>query len=516
MRVLTPEAMRAVDRRAIDEIGVSGLVLMENAAIGVADAIAREFPAAGSAFVVCGPGNNGGDGLALARHLETRGYRVVAYLAGAEPTGDAGRQLAICRALRMTVVDGEAFDGDAFAARCGEADLVVDALFGTGLSRPLEGRFAALVERLNRSGRPCVAIDLPSGLDAGRSHPPGPHVEADLTVAFAAPKIAHLFPPSAAAVGRLVVADLGIPRGLVEEAEGDLRLLTEDEMVALVRPRAAEAHKGDFGHVLVVGGSAGKSGAAVLAARGAIRSGAGLVTVAVPAPLAAGVDSASLESMTVSLPVGQGGGLGKAALDAVLAAAEGKTVLAVGPGLGTAGETASFVRELVSTVDLPLVLDADGLNAFAGALAELRAALADRQGEVILTPHPGELARLLGVATGEIVEDRVAAARRAATEIGAITVLKGVPTLVADPRGGIALNRTGNPGMATGGSGDVLTGMIAALVGQGYDPIAAAQLGVYAHGWAGDLAAEARGEIGLAAADLLEALPGIWRRWEGA
>jgi ADP-dependent NAD(P)H-hydrate dehydratase / NAD(P)H-hydrate epimerase len=508
--------MRAVDRRAIEEIGVPSLVLMENAAIGVADAIAREYPEAGSAFVVCGPGNNGGDGLALARQLETRGYRVVAYLASGEPAGDAGRQLAICRALRMTILDGEPFDGDAFSARCREVDLVVDALFGTGLSRPLEGRFAALVERLNRCARPCVAIDLPSGLDAGRSHPPGPHVVADLTVAFAAPKIAHIFPPSAAAVGRLLVADLGIPGYLVEEAEGDLRLLTEDEVAALVRPRSAEAHKGTFGHVLVVGGSEGKSGAAVLAARGAIRSGAGLVTVAVPAPLAAGVDAASLESMTLALPLGPEGGLGKAALESVVAAAEGKTALAVGPGLGRAGETARFVRELVASIDLPLVLDADGLNAFGGAAAELREAVGGREREVILTPHPGELAQLFGLATAEIVEDRIAAARRAAEETGAITVLKGYPTLVADPRGGIAINRTGNPGMATGGSGDVLTGMIAALVGQGYDPIAASHLGVYAHGWAGDLAAEARGQIGLAAADLLEALPGIWRQWEGA
>jgi NAD(P)H-hydrate epimerase len=515
VRILTPEAMRAADRRAIEQIGGPGMVLMENAAIGVVDAIAERYPEVRAVLVVCGPGNNGGDGLAVARHLETRGYRVQCLLAGGvELLGDAGRQLAICRSLGLALLFGDGVTSDDLD-RLGEGcDLVVDALFGTGLTRPLEGRLADLVETLNGMARPRVAVDLPSGLDAGREHPIGPCVVADLTVAFAAPKIAHVFFPAAAAVGRLVIADLGLPPSWIEAADGDLRLLTSHELGALIRPRAAEAHKGDFGHVLVVAGSEGKSGAAVLAARGAVRSGAGLVTVATPAPAAAWVDAGSIESMTVPLPVSGAGALGEEALAAALRAAVGKSALAVGPGLGTDEETRRFVRRLVRETEGPLVLDADGLNAFAGAWEELASSVAERQGEVILTPHLGELARLFGLDTAAIGEDRIGAARRAAAESGAITVLKGHPSLVADPRGGVGVSPTGNPGMATGGSGDVLTGMIAGLAGQGYDPIAAAQLAVFAHGAAGDGAAAARGRMGLTAGDLLDALPGVWQRWE--
>ena len=508
MRILTPEAMRAVDRAAIEEIGIPGAVLMENAALGVADAIAAELPDARAPLILCGPGNNGGDGLALLRQLATRGYRALAVLTDAgRLRGDAGLQLEVCRRLGLPLTE---LDPEAAAAELDELargrDLLVDALFGTGLTRPLEGGYARLVERAAGLGLPTVAIDLPSGLDAGRAEPPGPHLPALLTVAFAAPKVAHVFPPAAEAVGRLVVADLGFPADLVERAEGDLRLLEPSELAPLLAPRARDAHKGSFGHLLVFAGSEGKSGAAILAARAALRAGAGLVTAAVPESLLAVVEAASPESMTVPLPQGGAGGVGGAGLEALQRAVEGKDALAVGPGLGRDPETIATVRRLVEETPLPLVLDADGVNAFAGEAARLTR----RGAATVVTPHPMELARLLGVPKEEILADRPAAARRAAEETGAVVVLKGHLTLIADPEGGVGVNPTGNPGMATGGTGDVLTGVVGSLLAQGLDPAQAAQVGVYLHGDAGDRAA-ARGEAGMIAGDLLDELPAAWR-----
>jgi hydroxyethylthiazole kinase-like uncharacterized protein yjeF len=511
MRVLTAEEMRNVDRAASEEIGIPSLVLMENAAIGVADAIGEVYPKVNSAGIFCGPGNNGGDGLALGRQLAARGYQVEIFLVGGaiEPAGDAGVQLAICRRLELPlheVADGAALRAALDAAR--ELDLVVDALFGTGLGRPLAGLYAAAAEGLNRLGRPCVAVDLPSGLSGSRAEPLGPHVEADLTVTFAAPKVAHVLPPASQAVGELVVADLGFPRRLVDAAPGDLHLLAGEDLATLLPPRAPDSHKGTYGHLLLVAGSTGKAGAAVLAARAAVRAGAGLVTAAVPEPVLAVVSAGSVESMTLPLPAGEAGQLAAAAADLVLAAAAGRNVLAIGPGLGQQPETAAAIRRIVLETALPAVVDADGLNAFAGRAGELRG----RRAPTVLTPHPGELGRLLGIAAAEVQADRPAAARRAAAETGAIVVLKGHLTLVADPAGGLYINPTGNPGMATGGTGDVLTGILGGLAAQRLRLLAAAQLGVYLHGLAGDVAVQSRGERGLAAADLIEALPVAFSR----
>jgi hydroxyethylthiazole kinase-like uncharacterized protein yjeF len=306
MRILTADEMRAVDRAAIDELGLPALVLMENAALGVVDALGERYPQAESAAIFCGPGNNGGDGLAVARQLAARGYGVEIFLAtgGREPTGDAATQLAICRRLGLTIHE---LPGEGAPAAAGLAawmtaardhDLVVDALFGTGLARPLAGVFAQLVEALDELPLPCVAVDLPSGLAGGSAEPLGPHLRADLTVTFGAPKVAHVFPPAADAVGELVVADLGFPeRFLAAAAPGDLHLLVGEELRGLLPARSAASHKGDFGHLLVVAGSLGKAGAAVLATRAAVCAGAGLVTAAVPAPLAAVLHQGVVEAM---------------------------------------------------------------------------------------------------------------------------------------------------------------------------------------------------------------------------
>jgi NAD(P)H-hydrate epimerase len=507
--------MRAVDRAAIEDLGLPGMVLMENAALGVVEAIGELYPRAGSAAVFCGPGNNGGDGLAVARHLLVRGYDVEVVLAtgGRAPAGDAATQLAICRRLDMPLTElGPDDDPGPAAAAAAGRDLVVDALFGTGLARPLEGQFAALVVALNGLPRPRLAVDLPSGLDGSSAQAWEPHLRADATVTFAAPKVAHVLPPAADAVGELVVTDLGIPPWLIEGAPGGLHLLVEEEAAALLPARPAAAHKGDFGHVLLVAGSPGKAGAAVLAARGAVRGGAGLVTVAVPQPLLAAVDVSSFESMTLGLQARPEGMLAGAAGERVLAVLADKRALGLGPGLGTHPETAAVVRRLVRESRVPVVVDADALNAFAGHAAEL----AERAAPAVLTPHPGELARLLGGSAADVQADRLAAAERAAREFRAVVLLKGWRTLVATPEGEVWVNPTGNPGMATGGSGDVLTGLVTALLAQGLEPRAAALAGAYVHGLAGDLVAERLGTRGLAAGDLADALPLAFHRLAAA
>ncbi|HEX4954614.1 MAG TPA: NAD(P)H-hydrate dehydratase [Thermoanaerobaculia bacterium] len=514
MKVLTAEAMREVDRRAIEEIGVPSLVLMENAALGTADALGELCPDAERVAIFCGPGNNGGDGLAVARQLFSRGYGVEVLLAlgGRSLEGDAAVQRGICERLGIPLLEitEEPELAPALAAAAA-ADLVVDALFGTGLARPLAGFFAELVEGINGLARPVLAVDLPSGL-AGSSHRIlGPHVVADWTVTFAAPKVAHVLAPAAEAVGELVVADLGVPPSLVEEAEGDLQLLEEDEVRLLLPPRPAAAHKGDFGHALILAGGPGRSGAAILAARAAVRSGAGLVTAAVPAPIANPVDLGSVESMTRALPADASGELAGEAAGAVVEALAGKDALAVGPGLGRSPGAEAAIREVVLGAGVPLVLDADGLNAFAGRLAELTG----RPAPTVLTPHPGEMGRLLGIATSDVEDDRLAAVRRAAALSGAVVVLKGHRTLVAEPAGRVWINPTGNSGMASGGTGDVLTGMIAALLARGLPAASAARVAAFAHGLAGDRAAERRGEVGLAAGDLVDELPTVWVRLSG-
>jgi ADP-dependent NAD(P)H-hydrate dehydratase / NAD(P)H-hydrate epimerase len=516
MRILTAEAMREVDRAAIEELGIPSLVLMENAAIGVVEALCQAYGEADSVAIFCGPGNNGGDGLAAARHLAIRGFEVRIFLVtGGRPVnGDAGVQLGICRRAELPIleIDSREVLPSALEATA-ECDVVVDALFGTGLARPLEGLFAETVQAINELGIPVVAVDLPSGLSASLTRPIGLCIDADLTVTFAAPKVAHVFPPASDCVGEMVVTDLGIPPRLVDDLEeegGDLHLLRGEELVDLLPDREPDSHKGDYGHALILAGSPGKAGAAILAARAAVRAGAGLVTVAVPEPILQTVDLGSIESMTLGLPAATSGQIAERAAEIVLDAAEGKAVLALGPGLGQDLATVAAIRRIALECPLPLVLDADGLNAFAGKAGDL----CGRRAETILTPHPGELGRLLGCSTAQIQEDRVAAARGAAEETGAIVVLKGHLTLVASGTA-VFVNTTGNPGMATGGSGDVLTGILAGLLAQGLDALDATLLAVYLHGLAGDLAAGRLREGNLAADDLVRILPGAFRVLKG-
>ena len=507
MRVLSSEQMAAVDRRAIEDLGIPGPVLMENAASGAVDVLGERFPRASSIAIFCGPGNNGGDGYAMARLLDARGYTVDVFRAGRRPQGDALLQLEILeRAGReVTPLPDEAAIEDALQ-RSARADVLVDSLFGTGLSRPLTGLFAKLAEGLDGLGVPILAVDLPSGLSGSRPEIIGPHLRADVTVTFAAPKIAHVLAPTCDEVGELVVVEFGMPAELVDEAPGSWHLLRSEDMAAQLLPATPGAHKGTFGHVLVIGGCRGTSGAVILATRAAVRAGAGLVTAAVPQALLDLVEMGSVESMTVALE--SSSVLSVSDVDTLAGLAAPKHAVVLGPGLGQHDSTASAVLNLLGRLDRPLVLDADGLNALRGDLA----ALAGRSPATVLTPHPGEMARLLGVEVADVEADRPAAALELARLSGAIAVLKGRRSLIASPGGELFINPTGNAGMATGGSGDVLAGIIAALLAQGYDGLVAACLGVYVHGLAGDLAAESSGRAGLAAGDLVSFLPAAWRR----
>jgi NAD(P)H-hydrate epimerase len=507
MRVLNTQQMREADRRTIDDVGIASLVLMENAGRQVVSAIEAAFDGFETmrVSVLCGPGNNGGDGFVAARVLAARGIDVGVFLLGqaADVKGDARANLAILHALGQDVVEiGDASAWELHGATVLGADLIIDALFGTGLRGPLSGLAETIVSDVNASPRPVVAVDLPSGLSADGPDVPGPAIDAAMTVTFGAPKLPLTLPPAERLAGTLVVADIGIPESVIESLDGPrIEVLTREHMRGLVEPRSDDSNKGDFGRVLVVAGSRGKTGAAHLSAMAALRSGAGLVTVATPASAAGIVASRGSEYMTIALDEDADGTVAASAVDAVLAAHA--DVLAIGPGLGQSAGAGEFVRTLVERTGVPLVLDADGLNAFVGRADQL----VGRDGiDIIITPHPGEMARLVGLSIDDVQANRLEVAREFAATHRVHVILKGHRTIVAGPDGSTFLNLTGNPGMATGGTGDVLTGMVAAWFGQLLDAESAAQLAVYLHGLAGDLAEADEGEVALIAGDIVARL----------
>jgi NAD(P)H-hydrate epimerase len=507
MRVLNTRQMREADRRTIEDIGIASIVLMENAGRQVVAVMEESFDdlSAMRVSVLCGRGNNGGDGFVVARILRERQIDVATYLVGSalEVKGDARTNLEVLRNLGADVV--EIADAGAWELHGSDvlaADLVVDALFGTGLNGPLTGLAETVVEDLNASDVPVVSIDLPSGLSADTAEVPGPAVDASLTVTLAAPKLPLVLPPAEALVGGLSVADIGIPQAVIREIEGPVvDILTREAVRELIEPRSADSHKGDYGHVLIVAGSAGRTGAASLAARGALRSGAGLVTVATPRSSAPVLAALGAEYMTLPLPEAPEGGLAYEALDALLAF--NADVLVLGPGLGRSEAASAIVHAIVERSGLPLVLDADALNAFAGEADRLEGR---DNAAIIITPHPGEMARLTGLSSDDVQAHRLEIARDFAMTHRVHVVLKGHRTVVATPDGRTSINLTGNAGMATGGTGDVLAGMVGAWLGQLLDPEAAARIAVHLHGVAGDLAAADEGEVALIAGDIADRL----------
>jgi len=521
VRLVTAEEMREIDRTAIKTYNIPGLLLMENAGRAVCEAVGDLLGTlkGKAVFVLAGKGNNGGDGFVAARHLLNRGAHVRVMLATEpdEVTGDARVNLDIWLRLGQKIY----FLGDRNALQVlqlglMQADAVVDALYGTGFRGAIRDRLARVVETVNQSGRPVVAVDIPSGVEADTGKVHGPAIRAARTVTFGLPKLGLILEPGASYAGEVTVADISLPRVLLD---GGRRFLLTRELVASWLPaRAPQAHKGNFGHVLIVGGSRGMVGAACMAATAALRVGAGLVTVAVPRSLQDVAATKITEAMTLGLPETAEGYLSRNARDEIMRFLKRATVLALGPGLGTHPETVALVGEILPEVRVPCVVDADGLNALAAAMhGETRresAAGPDAiplpapvEAPLILTPHPGEMARLLGTTTGEVQDDRLGVAERGARAWNCVLVLKGARTIVAAPDGTTYVNPTGNPGMATGGSGDVLTGAVAGLLAQGLEPARAAAAAVYLHGRAGDLAAEAKGQPGLIAGDILERLP---------
>jgi ADP-dependent NAD(P)H-hydrate dehydratase / NAD(P)H-hydrate epimerase len=515
MKILTAAEMGAVDRRTAEEFGVPVEALMERAGGAVAAFCLRQYPAVARVVVLCGKGNNGGDGLVAARVLAVAGKTVQVLLLGGadEVRGESAAALRRLREEASGVVVHEVLDEPALQG-CGDglshAELLIDAVVGTGFKPPLRGLAVELREKIQSLDVPVVAVDLPSGWDADSTEQEGAGAfRADAVVTFTAPKKAHVFGQLTTAVfDPVVVAEIGSPVAAVQSESG-LRWTGASKVLA-ERPRDVNSNKGKFGHVLVVGGSYGKAGAPAMASLACLRTGAGLVTAAVPKSIVDTVARTAPELMLVPLAEGSKGEVSFKNLDAAKLESLLKkiTVLALGPGLSTVGDASEFSRHMVEKTTLPVVIDADALNAFAG-----KTDLLDGSGRVmVLTPHPGEMATLAGLSVKEVEADRVGLARKFAIKHRLTLVLKGWRTLVAHPDGSIAVNTTGNPAMAKGGSGDILTGIVAAMLAQFPDDVAqAVEAAVYLHGLAGDFAAHAMDEHTVLATDTVTHLSDAFR-----
>jgi len=510
MRLVKAAEMQQMDKTAIEEIGIPGIVLMENAGRGAARFFLEHFTPSVDARVLllCGRGNNGGDGYVVARYLSQAGMNVsVAILSPLDRiTGDALINLEIIRRMDLEIheiPDRERWEE--FIQHVRHAHFFVDAILGTGLNAPVRGFYRSVIEDLNKTGKPVMSIDVPSGLNADTGQVMGAAVQAALTVTFGFPKLGLAVFPGAGLAGRLVRIDIGIPFCASDEIPGGFSLTEPSDFRDSLSKEAPDIHKGNRGHLLVLAGSTGKTGAATLTAMAGLRAGAGLVTLGIPETLNPILEEKLTEAMTVPLPDTGHGTLSEKAWKDVEALFQGKTAVALGPGLSTHPETVSLVRKIVKECPLPMVIDADGLNALAGDLALLK----DRAGGIIMTPHPGEMSRLSGMETAAIQKDRVSAAAGFVKAHGCYLVLKGARTLIARPDGAVHVNPTGNAGLASGGSGDVLTGLMGGFLARGFSLADAAIGGTYIHGLAADLLVEKRGITSVLAGELLPVIPSI-------
>lgn len=528
MKVLSAAQMREADRLTTEQFGVPSLRLMENAGAAVADFLHEKFPALATLKIVvlCGKGNNGGDGLVVARLLKESGCapQVILFANPGATQGDAATNLKRWQqGLGELHIVASLSEWESARKIMANQDLIVDALLGTGLHGPVEGLLAVVIQEVNsmrgknaaRGGETSVvAVDMPSGLASDSQDFGGPVVDADFTVTFTAPKLGQLVLPGCSSCGNLLVRGIGTPPELLEsDPHLKIHWIEPGEFHALPLARDPAANKGTYGHALIVAGSLGKSGAAVLAARGALRSGAGLVTVATPESVLQSVAIGMPEMMTVPLAATEAGTASFRNFDygRFSEIAKSKSVIAIGPGLSTHTETQQFIRTLVAETQLPIILDADGLNAFAGIANHLNQR---RASAMVITPHPGEMARLLGVTVKEVQARRLEIALEAAGRWRANVILKGFHTILATPSGRAYINTNGNPGMATGGTGDVLTGILAGLTAQFgiEDWPRVLSFGIYLHGLAGDIAALRVGHAPLIASDLVESIPEAYAR----
>ena len=506
MKLLTAEQMRRLDSAAINTWGVPSLTLMENAGRRSVEVMLARYgePEGRTVAIFAGPGNNGGDGLVIARLLAARMARPVVFLLvpAEKLKGDAAVNYARLHDFPVRVIEVAATaDLKEAGAIVAESWAVVDGIFGTGLTREVSGIFGAAIATINTAPCPVVALDIASGINADSGRVLGHCVEADVTVSFGAAKIGQAVYPGRQFTGELEVVDIGIPPEALAETDIHLELL-DREVGRWLNPRPPLSHKGTYGHLLVLAGSTGKTGAALLCGLGALRAGTGLVSLGVPHDLNQIFETGLWEAMTIPLHATIGGILSIEAYQVILNSLSGKQALVIGPGIGIAGETAELVKKLYREVGLPLLVDADGLN----ILATDTNLLDNPAGPRILTPHPGEMARLLGVTPAEIAADRLGAAREFAGRHQVYLVLKGADTLVVDPAGNAAVNPTGNPGMACGGMGDVLAGLIGGFLVQGLPPWHACCLGVFSHGLAADLLAAESG-AGYLASEVAREIP---------
>jgi len=512
VKIVTAAEMREIDRVTSERFAVPSLTLMENAGSAVVRFILADYPQAKRVGVICGKGNNGGDGFVVARKLVEAG-RAVHVLLLCDPSelrGDAAAMFNIMSELLQSTSLAPLIVRDATqlespgSVKVFAADVIVDAILGTGFHPPVTSLYASVIATMNQAAAPIIAVDIPSGADADAKRPQtkdGDRSRANAVVTFTAPRPAHIF--AALTNGPIVIAPIGSPPEALVSQLG-LHLSTPIDFAPLLAPRKPDANKGSYGHVLVIGGSIGKAGAAAMAGFSALRAGAGLSTVATPKSVLATVASFHPELMTEPLAETERGTISLQAVGPGLDALLARKTIAIGPGLSLNAETAEFVRTVGTRGDKSLVIDADGLNAFAGSADKLNG----RGRTLVITPHPGEMSRLTGLTIADVQSNRLEVSRNFAREHELIVVLKGHRTLIAAPDGAIWVNPTGNPGMATGGTGDILTGMIAGLLAQHpQQPLEATALAVYLHGLTGDLAREAVGEQSLVATDLVRFLP---------
>jgi NAD(P)H-hydrate epimerase len=507
LKAVTAAEMRSIDRRATEEYGIPSLLLMEHAALQVAlQAEAALAEGKGRCvLIVAGKGNNGGDGLAAARILHLRGYDVAVRLI-ADPEamqGDARANLEMVRRLAIPLTCA-----GSVADALSPADLIIDALLGTGFRGKPEGEIAAAIDAMNGASAPVLAVDLPSGLDADSGQAPGVCVRASRTVTFALPKRGLLLYPGRAYVGDLVVGDIGIPRPLLEDPGLRCEAILREGTARRLPARPADGHKGTFGRAFLLAGSPGLTGAAALSTEAALRVGAGLVTLGVPASLNPILEVKLTEAMTLPLPETETGAHTVAAWESIASRVREAAAVAVGPGMGRHPDSQALVLRVLSERQGPLVVDADGLNAIADAGPGGAWAAPE---QVVLTPHPGEMARLVGTKIQEVESNRLATAERAAHQFGCVVVLKGAGTIVATPDGRLWIGPAGTAALATGGTGDVLTGVITGMLAQGLSPVDAVVAGVYLHARAGERLAARVGDAGILAGDLLAELPHVIR-----
>lgn len=510
MRVATSAQIAELDRRATAEYGISTAVLMDRAGQRVVEVVGNHLRDRGGrrVLVLAGKGNNGGDGLVAARYLRSAGFQVAAYIVVDEQEyqGEARLALEAARDAGVSMTPVARASASDLEKSMAATDVIVDALFGTGFRGSVTGDAATLIELANQTGTPIVAVDIPSGLHADTGRSEGPCIQATATVTLGLPKVGLLVHPGASMAGVIYVADIGYPSTLADDPAISTHLVTAEMVRSLVPLRAPDAHKGTYGRVLVIAGSVGFTGAAVLTTLGALRTGAGLVTVGVPHSVYPIVAAKVTEGMPTPL-ADAAGTIAPQARDRIAELAANSDAIAVGPGLSRSDGVWAVVEGLLQG-DRPLVIDADALNVLSGRAQVLRQSRAP----VVITPHPGELGRLVNRSAAEIQIDRLGAARAAAAQFRCVVLLKGARTVAATPDGQAYIVPTGNPGMATGGMGDVLTGAIAALIGQGRQLAESAYGGAYLHGLAADLIAEARGQVGMLASEVADHLPVAIRR----